>query len=393
MKPYETFASESKITVDRTTGVKVRQLTGWRGHSVHPYFTDEGWYADGKKMLFMSDRNNARNIYSIEIESGEISRLTDFPAVMPLPGDREDVHCSLDINKKRSEVYYRFGKEVFALNILTLETRLIYTIPEGFNFGGARPLACGDYIVSSLNEDLSKKVAANLSAGYVGMQDVFEAEQLCQIVRVHVETGEADIIWKEGCWVGHINPSPTQPHLITFCHEGPWHLVDNRIWVLDVNTGKATKIRERKQPGELIGHEYWFNDGVHIGYQCHSPQVGGDNERGVSWFGYVKYDGTGEVEADCAYPRNTPDHVHSIDDKIFCSDTGKAINIFRNNGGKFDGPRTLCMHDGSFFWGGHHPHPRITPDGKHVVFNSNKLGYCNIFMAEIPADFDSLPVS
>jgi oligogalacturonide lyase len=112
----------------------------------------------------------------------------------------------------------------------------------------------------------------------------------------------------------------------------------------------------------------------------------------MTWFGYVKHDGTGETESvNCKHPRNTPDHIHSLDDTIFCSDTGKSINIFKNTNGIFDGPRTLCMHDGTFFWGSHHPHPRITPDKKHVVYNSSSLGYCNIFMAEIPQDFDSLP--
>jgi len=383
VKPYETFASESVTHIDRESGMKVRRLTGWKGHSTHPYFTENGWYDNNTKMLFMSDRHNTRNIHSIDIASGEISRLTNMPT------DGVDIASSLGINRQRNEVYYMKSGQLFALSLETLETRLLYTKPEGFNFGGAKPLACGKYLVGALSEDTSKRIYENTSAGYIGMRQKYMAKPDCRILRINLETNEIDEIWQENCWVGHVNPSPTQAHLLTFCHEGPWNLVDNRIWLLDLNTGKAVKVRERKAEGELVGHEYWFEDGLHIAYQCHSPQVKG--EQGMTWFGYVKYDGTGEVEADCKHPRNTPDHIHSLDEKIFCSDTGKSINIFKNNGDTFDGPRTLCMHDGAFFWGGHHPHPRITADGKHVVYNSNSLGYCNIFMAEIPNDFESLP--
>jgi Tol biopolymer transport system component len=49
------------------------------------------------------------------------------------------------------------------------------------------------------------------------------------------------------------------------------------------------------------------------------------------------------------------------------------------------------MHDGSFDWGGHHPHPRLTADGKNVIYNSTAAGYCNIYIVNLPDDFYSLP--
>ena len=39
-----------------------------------------------------------------------------------------------------------------------------------------------------------------------------------------------------------------------------------------------------------------------------------------------------------------------------------------------------------------HPHPRISPDGKYVVFTSDRSGYCNVYKAAI-ADFDTLPLA
>jgi oligogalacturonide lyase len=348
---------------------------------VHPYFTDDGWFGNDKKMLFVSDRDNVRNLFCIDIESGEISRLTDMPKGAP------DITCPMAVNHKYNEVYYQHNRRVYAMNLETLEARPLYDIPAGFNFGGARPSGDGKYIIGGLSEDLSARIKANLSASYVGMREIFEAKPDCRIIRVNVLDGTTEEIWQENCWVGHVNPSTTQGNLITFCHEGPWQLVDHRIWVLDMSTGKAVKMRERRQDNEMVGHEYWFEDGLHVGYQVHRRNAGDDE----SFFGFQKFDGTGEIEASCGASMPTPDHVHSIDFDYVVSDSGKSIKAYKFNGKTFDGPRIICMHDGDFYWGAHHPHPRMTRDKKAVVYNSTCTGYNNIYMAEIPEDFYSLP--
>lgn len=380
MQPYRTYPSERRSFTDRVSGRTVMQLTSYMGHSTHPYFTDDGWYDSNRKMLFMSDRGNVRNIHSLDMESGEISQLTDLP-----PG--KDVTSPLYVNSLRNETYYQYNGCLYALNLDDLSSRPLYIVPEGFNFGGARPTADGKYVVAGLSQDLSATIKANLSAGYVGMRDIFAAKPDCRIIRIELENRRIEEIWQEKCWVGHINPSPTQAELLTFCHEGPWQLVDHRIWLLDMRTGEAVKLRERRSDGEMIGHEYWFADGLYVGYQVHKPLEGKVRD---SSFGFVKYDNTGEMEAPCiAMP--SPDHIHSNDFNYVVSDSGKHIKLYHYNGKSFDGPKILCMHDGSFDWGGHHPHPRMTADGKSIIYNSTAAGYCNIYKVDMPEDFYSLP--
>ena len=381
MGAYEILPSERKSFQDRVSGVTVWQLTNYRGHSEHPYFTDNGWYDGDKRMLFVSDRNNARNLFSIEIESGEISRLTDMKSEDP------NLRCPMHVNQHLNETYYQHKGSVYALNLSTLETRQIYTIPQGFNFGGARPTGDGKYVVAGLSEDLSASIKANLAASYIGFREIHAAKPDCRIVRIELATNKAEEIWQEKCWVGHINPSLTRGNLLTFCHEGPWDLVDHRIWLLDMDTGKAVKFRERRVEGEKIGHEYWFADGDHIGYQVHTPNPSGSDD---TFMGFAKFDGTGEIEAP-AVRIPGPDHIHSVNFDFVVSDTGKSIKGYKFNGKSFDGPNIITMHDGSFDWGAHHPHPSITSDGKNVVYNSTASGYCNIYMTAIPEDFYALP--
>jgi oligogalacturonide lyase len=374
------YKSERRSYTDRISGQTVVQLTNYRGQSTHPYFTDNGWYANNQKMLFMSDRWNARNIHSIDIVSGEINQITDFSA-------GGTISSPLFANSRRNETYYTHNGCLYALNLDGLSTKPLYIVPDNFHFGGAKPTADGKYIVAGLSQDLSSVVKSNLSAGYIGMGDIFAAKPDCRIIKIDLDTRKSEEIWQENCWIGHINPSPTQANLLTFCHEGPWGSVDHRIWLLDTDTGEAAKIRERKMEGEMIGHEYWLADGLYIGYQVHRPT---ENKKRDSLFGFVKYDSTGELEAPCA-ALPSPDHIHSNDFNFVVSDAGRHIKGYRYNGKDFDGPRIICMHDGSFDWGGHHPHPRLTADGKSVIYNSTAAGYCNIYIVNLPDDFYSLP--
>jgi oligogalacturonide lyase len=208
------------------------------------------------------------------------------------------------------------------------------------------------------------------------------AQPRSRIVRVAVDGSGAETVWEEKCWVGHVNTSPTQPNLLTFCHEGPWHLVDHRIWVLDLDSGKAWKVRQRDVEGETIGHEYWHRDGVHIGYHGHAPGRG-------STLGAVRYDDTSRTEA--AFPHRVM-HIHSNDLRLIVGDGDHTVKLFRFDGQRFEPPRVLCEHWCSPFVQVCHVHPCFNGDARRVLFATDCSGYGNVFLAEVPDDITSLPL-
>ncbi len=59
------MTSERKTYIDPCSGVEVTQLTDYKGHSHHFYFTNSGWYENGRKLLFGSDRNNRTNLFGV----------------------------------------------------------------------------------------------------------------------------------------------------------------------------------------------------------------------------------------------------------------------------------------------------------------------------------------
>jgi len=359
---------------DPTSGVAVRQLTDYKGHSHHLYFTNPGWWDGGRRLLFGSDRGNRSNLFSIDLETGEITQLTDL--------ERDTGFLSTCVNPTREEAYFWYDGGIVALDLLSLELRTLWTMPDGFRSSMLNCTADGRYVCAGIFEDLSDRIRIPLRYAYAGFGETWQAHPLSRIVRVDTDGGGGETVWEERTWIGHVNTSPTRPDILTFCHEGPWDKVDNRIWGLDLSTGEAWQIRPR-EGGESVGHEYWHADGEYVGYHGRWPE-------GRRFFGRIRYDNTDRLEVD--FPHETG-HIHSNDFSLIVGDGyagSRAVRIWQWNGEAFDGPRALCEHRSSFHVQVVHVHPRFSPDGGCVVYTSDVAGYGNVYQAPVP-DFDSLP--
>lgn len=372
-KVWEVECSEY---TDSVSGVKVRQLTNYKGHSHHFYFTNSGWYDGGRKLLFGSDRENRTNLFSLELSSGAITQLTDLePLEKPYGVD----FLGSCVNPRREEAYFWYGRQLTAIDLTSLELRPLWEAPEGFLTQLINCTTDGRYVCAGVFEDLSSRFMIDYGAGYIGFRETWEARPLSRIVKVATDGSYAETVWEERYWIGHINTSPTQPNLITFCHEGPWGLVDNRIWGLDLDTGKVWQIRPR-EAGESLGHEYWLADGVRIGYHGRT----GDNQ---NFLGRIKYDNTERIEFT---EKQHTGHTHSNDFSLIVGDGGQVVKIWRSDGEKLEGPRVLCEHRSSFHIQKVHVHPRFSPDSSYIIFTSDRTGYGNIYLVVLP-DFYSLP--
>ncbi|MFN2270383.1 MAG: oligogalacturonate lyase family protein, partial [Anaerolineae bacterium] len=125
---------ELNIYQDPVSGATVHQLTNYKGHSNHFYFTYPCWYDAGRKIVFYSDRENATNLFGVDLESGDIVQLTDFD---PTQGEIG----SLSKNPAREEIYFYHGDTLTALDLASLDTRPLYTRPAGRVGGGANATA------------------------------------------------------------------------------------------------------------------------------------------------------------------------------------------------------------------------------------------------------------
>ncbi|MBI1280644.1 MAG: oligogalacturonide lyase [Anaerolineaceae bacterium] len=374
MSAGDTFPSESRNFIDAQTGVKIRQLTDYKAHSHHLYFTNPGWYDGGKKLLFGSDRCNRTNLFSLGLESGEITQVTDLE-----PARADFLFSSL--NPLRDEVYFWHERFLVALDLKTLQTRKLYRVPDGYAVNMTNVTADGQYVCTGIYEDLSMRFAVDLLHGYVGFEAYWEAKPHSQIIRINTDDGSAEVVFEEDYWIGHVNTSPKHPHIITYCHEGPWHKVDHRIWGLDMNDGRNWKIRPT-EAGDQAGHEYWLADGEHIGYHGHY-------ENGERFYGSIRYDNSEKIESSFS---GESMHFHSNNLNFIVGDGGRDhphLLLWRFQNGQFEGPRQILTHRGTFQVQQLHVHPRFNPDGNHILFTSDMSGYGQLYLAQTP-DFDAL---
>ncbi|MFC0215761.1 oligogalacturonate lyase family protein [Paenibacillus chartarius] len=369
------WPSERKTSIDRFTGVEVVQLTDYKAHSHHLYFTENGWYDGGTRLLFVSDRGNSANLYSLHVESGEMTQLTDYP---------DNDHLDACLMPDGSAAVVKVGRRLIRLDLATLEEKPVYEAPEGYHLGNASTTADGLFVLTCVQEDLSHRIRLDLGNGYVGHRELMEAAPHSMIVKIDAKGDGAELVYEDKSFITHINASPKEPWLMTFCHEGPWHLVDHRIWGLDLRTGEAWKIRERLEPGEKVGHEFFYPDGVTVGYH-------GFRANGMNFFGSIRYDNTGLEETEFGF-----DTWHGYADGLgqaVVDGKGavKTLSVWRKIGGVFDGPRTLCELRCSFHSQKVHAHPRFDAEGKRLLFTSDKNGYGNLYVVELPDDFTVLP--
>lgn len=365
-----TYASEKSTYADRDTGAQITRLTGWRANSNHLYFTNNSFFDGGKRIVLESDRGNAHNLFSLDLSSGEIEQLTDLPA-LPYPHNYSLLEGF--VSAARAQCCFFAGSTLYCLDIHTRDLRPIFETPAGFRHHIVSISADGQYAYTSIYQNTAGR----------SLKDICLAHPLSRILRVALDGSRIETVWEEHEFIAHVNASPADPDWLTFCHEGPWDVVDHRLFSLHLPTGTVRKLHPCK-PGEVIGHEYWYADGRRIGYHGSTD--------GAFQLGVIAADGSSDTS--CAFPFHTG-HIFSFDERLIVGDgdrEGRYIRLWTKNADGYGAPRALCLHNCSFKRQRAHVHPRLTPDGRSVLYTSDETGYEQVYLARIPEDVRALPL-
>lgn len=364
---------------DPESRTRVTRLTNFKCHSFHLYFTESGWWDGGSQLVFLSDRGGATNFYSYHQGDKTVRQLSDSRA------DAVFAHPTAALNPVREEMYFFRDGHLIALDLRSTEERVLAAIPQGVSPGLPTCTADGRHVVLGFVELLpGAKATSPLQKIYQTHRSRWEGRPLSRLLLLPVDGGPMEILLEEQAWLAHPNPSPVHPNLILYCHEGPWALVDNRMWIHDRATGKSHPLRPRAAQGERIGHEFWHADGETIGF--HGSRAG-QPERKI--IGQIRHDNTGLKEDDFLN-KPAPGHTHTNRGHLVVGDGGTCLRLWRWEGNTLSPSRLLCRHHASTHAQVLHVHPRFSEDDRQVVFTSSAGGYGNVYLAEVP-DFDSLP--
>lgn len=381
------FPSEKHTCADPQTGVPVTQLTDYKGHSHHFYFTNPGWYAGGGKFLFSSDRANRTNLFGVDLATGTIEQFTDLAAP---PAGRFDFITACK-HALRDVVYFWRGHTLHSVDLATCALREIFVVEPRWKPSIIASACDGSALFFSMEEIVIQEDYSSSARNNLGIRDRWKALPLSRIVRIPLAAdgapGPAETLLEENALIGHINASPTQPHLITYCHEGPWEEVDCRIWVMDTRARRSWKI-EPPHRRFHIGHEYWYADGLHVGYH------------GITGGPETVIGGASVAEDEPSHwhapQRTVTGHIHSLDGDLVVGDAyhDGVLKLWKRIDGEMSAPRVLCRHDCSFKIQQLHVHPCVAPDGRSVFYTSDRGGYGNIYSVPLPqtdAEFLALP--
>jgi oligogalacturonide lyase len=385
-----TAAAEPPRTwIDPDTGHRIVRLTNEPG-SASLYFNQNGYTADGKGMVYTTP------------DGISVLNLETYAAKQVVKGRVRIIVTG----RKTQNVYYIKEGAVFSTDVDSGATREIAKLPPRGSIATVNAdetLLAGTYIEGNgqdYNQNRPQQpqtLEQPQSKGQM-MEQRLAAHLPMGLFVVDVKTGEVKTIHRSTDWLNHLEFSPTDPTLLMFCHEGPWHKVD-RIWTMRTDGTHIVKVHNRTMAMEIFGHEFWSTDGKTIWYDLQTPR--GE----VFWLaGYNVESG----ERTWYHLQRNEWSIHfnvTRDGKLFCGDggdekqvarapDGKWIYLFRPeaipnrgiedknfvNAGVLHAERLVNMSKHQYRL---EPNVSFTPDQKWVVFRSNMFGPTYAFAVEV----------
>jgi oligogalacturonide lyase len=385
----ETQTSEPpKRWIDPATGHRVVRLTS-EPDSASLYFHQNAFTGDHHQMVYATLRG---------ISVLDLKTLAARPIV---EGGRAIV-----AGRHSQSVYYTKEGSVFSTDVDTGVTRLIAKLPRRGSVATVNAdetLLAGTYIEGEGQDyggDRSQQTHSLDQPRNKGqmMEERLAARLPMALFVVEARTGAVRTILKSTDWLNHLQFSPTDPTLLMFCHEGPWHKVE-RIWTIRTDGSQMAKVHNRTMAMEIFGHESWSADGKTIWYDLQTP-------RGED-FWLAGYEVASGARTLYHLQRNEWS-IHfsaSPDGTLFAGDggdetqvahapDGKWIYLFRpeliENRGVLDPKlirpgvlRAERLVDMSKHRYRLEPNVQFTPDRKWIVFRSNMFGASYVFAVEV----------
>jgi protein-glucosylgalactosylhydroxylysine glucosidase len=369
--------------VEPATGHRVVRLSEEPG-SASLYFHQNPYTAQGDKLLISTPGGLA----TVELATRRITPLVSGRVSHAVVGPRT------------RRVFYMKGDTVYATHLDTGATRAIVTRAElrsgsGLTVNADETTLAGSYVEGPLpspspSPSAPPSPAVNPLAAPPPQESRLEARWAARLpmalYTLDIESGRVNAFHRGGGdWLNHVQFSPTDPKLLMFCHEGPWHKVD-RIWTIRTD-GSQVRLRHRRQMEmEIAGHEFWSADGKVIWYDLQTPKSK------EFWLA-----GTPTAEGQAVRYPVAREHwsVHfnvSPDGRLFAGDgggpasvaapgNGQWIYLFRPRpDGRLEAERLVDLrrHDYQL-----EPNVTFTPDGKWIVFRSNMEGASHVYAVEV----------
>jgi len=369
---------------DEVAGKTVRRITSGEAWCRHPYFYFNMWTGDSQRVLVVSNRADGRwRLYLVDVATGEAVCLADDPA---LPSGMAE------LSRDGETMLYSAGDALRRLNLQSFQTETLYTQPAAWNGRGVYFSATAGHTRATLVQMHTDDVIP-AKTGWDAFEAQFRARPRSRLVEVDLATGAENVLLEQRCWFGHPNYRP-DGRTIMFCHEGPWDLVDSRLWFIDPDGANLREGRKRNPaipPGkgaERWGHEYWLADASRAAYEYYPSR----DDKGVTSINLLDPDTLAEevlmTATRFAHFQSNRDNTLIVGDG---HPTASGCIILVDVAAKTERP--ICRHGSSMkpyldpLTGKPetqmvHPHAAFSPNSRRVVYASDLHGTPAVYVVE-----------
>ncbi|MDZ4719322.1 MAG: oligogalacturonate lyase family protein [Roseiflexaceae bacterium] len=383
----QTWPSEMCIFHDAATERTIRQLTSV-GNNVHLYFTENSFDSSNHAIIFTSDRASGENraphdeprynLFRMDLDSGIITQLTDEP------------HGIASVTKTPDSqiVVYITDRQVRALHTATRVVQTIYHETGPFSLGAPSIANNRRYVAFCRNEQVEVPRGPN----YAGFKESFYRIKDGRVTVAYLDGSGWLDAYKDTHWLGHFQFCPDDSTIGSFCHEGPWNLVTQRIWLLDF-VARSARPCFRQTEEDTIGHEFWTQDGLlffddrgpgHDGTitsdrtQAVAKEVAVNQNSLVPFVGLADRNGTVVRRIDMPFYCN---HYHANpDNSILVGDDVDDLVLIDISGERAALRPLVRDHGTSWHTQSSHCHPTWSWDGAQILYASDRGGRVNLYL-------------
>jgi len=383
------YPSEMTAFRDPKTGREIIQLTA-SGSNRHLYFTDNSFYADDRSVLYVHQSSSLADpgeaeLFRIDLETGIRTQLSDFEGQGIInPG-------AITKTPDGQIITFTSQGKLYAMFPGTGEIRLLASCPVGYIFAQATISHDAKYVAVIANQAVPQKRKIRADENYNGFLETFYAIKTSKIILAQMDGSGAQTVFEDTHWMGHIQFAPDTNEYLTFCHEGPWNYVQQRIWLFNTITRHAYPCFVQGQ-NDSVGHEFWTRDGLVFfdnRGRGHDGTITSDKSQAVT----VDYDGPDDIPEVGFADKNGKvvrtlqlpyycNHYHANkDNTLLVADAVNDLVLIdiSTDTAKLE---VLCEHNTSWRWQGVHCHPTWSWSNNAILYRSDGLreGYPQLYL-------------
>lgn len=332
------YGTEAVHFCDPQTGADIVQLTNNPTISSNLYFENINFTPDSKTVLFCSKDGSSRdakvNLFRCDVNGRNLIQITD-------DGNAGSACLSID----GAKALFARGVQIISVDTETLDEEVVASFDDSKGVGNLT--VGGDWIFGRATYDGESAV-----------------------IRCNAQGGGEEVI-RRGKSVGHVNASRTG-NWVSWLDTAEVNEYDTQTWYVMRSDGSDNK---------RWAVQYW----AHSSWVGHTDRMQGTllpPGHGIDWCSPED-----ESEADVVSICKGPYFWHSgasLDGEWLVSDTNWpdiGLQLIHVPSGRY---QTLCQSQASNSNHPCHPHPSISPDNSKVLFNSNRTGINQVYIASVP---------